>query len=76
MKIYYYNFYRGIDEIKIQAFDSQDLEFEFNETCRVSIKSFNKPAFGGFISFKELSEKEIKVASEAARSDLIRVLNR
>ena len=76
MKIYYYNFYRGIDEIKIQAFDSQDLKFEFNETCGFSINSFNKPVLGGFIGFKKLSEREIKVASEVAKNDLIRVLDR
>lgn len=74
MKIYYYNFYRGIDEIKIRTFNSQNLEFEIDETCRYSIKSFNKPVLGGFISFKELSEKEIKVAAEVAKNDLIRML--
>ena len=74
MKIYYYNFYRGIDEIKIRTFNSQDLEFKVDETCRFSINSFNKPVVGGFVSFKKLSDKETKVASEAAKNVLIRVL--
>lgn len=61
MKIYYYNYCGGPDEIKIRAFNSQDLKLEISKTCGFLIKSLNEPMFGIFISFKKLSGKEIEV---------------
>ena len=68
MKIYYYNYWGGLDEIKILSFNSQDLALEISKTCGFSITSLNQPAFGVFVSFKELSEKERKEALGATET--------